>query len=114
MSLGALSYNDPIYMDDLLGISFSDWGWAWERAVPIDINGDGRDEVLISPASLHEPGNARTIERNMMVLSFDGQGLVDVTASVLPETASAVLLRNIVLADFNGDGFDDIFLNNHG
>ena len=114
MSLGALSYNDPIYMNDLLGIKFSDWGWGWDRAVPIDINGDGRDEVLVGPSSLHEEGNSRTIERKMLVLSFDGQGLVDISTSVLPETASAVLLRNIILADFNGDGIDDIFLNNTG
>ena len=44
----------------------------------------------------------------------DATGLSDVSSLVLTGAPEAVLTRNIIIGDFDGNGFDDVFLNNHG
>jgi Ca2+-binding RTX toxin-like protein len=81
--------------------------------VAIDIDGDGDQEVVFSTTPTG--GNGRPAAPNpVIVLDWRDGALVNITPQVLPASAGASILRNFVVADFNGDGIDDIFLNNHG
>ena len=44
----------------------------------------------------------------------DTNGLQDVSSYVLEGDPSSVLTRNIIIGDFDGNGYADAFLNNHG
>ena len=113
-NLGSLTYLPAVLNGEYLGSTFNDQGWTWDRAWAIDINGDGKSEVVLTPGSLTEPGNSRTQERNLIVLSYDGNKLADMTESMIPSIPKVVLTRNFVVADFNGDNVDDLLLVNHG
>jgi hypothetical protein len=79
-----------------------------------DINGDGHEDVVLHlwQGGLTEPGFASPI----VILLNDGAGsLADGTATVIAGPVPELfLVRQILIEDFNGDGQNDIFLNNHG
>jgi hypothetical protein len=76
-----------------------------------DVNGDGLDDAVITKES------AQTYQTYPLdVLLNDGHGsLVLATSSVFSGTVPAVSHpRQVLIADFNGDGVSDVFVADHG
>ncbi|PWE54239.1 hypothetical protein DEM27_21270 [Metarhizobium album] len=107
------SYLTRVFMGHTIGEKQGFRDYEWDRSVAVDIDGDGRQEVIVSGLQIGV-GNARTESRPLLVLSYDGNGLVDATERFLPDKPSTILTRNFIVADFNGDGIQDVFVNNHG
>jgi Ca2+-binding RTX toxin-like protein len=87
---------------------------AWYILGPstrVDVNGDGLKDVILS---LTSKNLLQSEAAPIKVLVSNGQGLVDQTSKYLPFSPTAHVVRNIYVADFNGDQRDDIFLNSHG
>lgn len=76
-----------------------------------DFNGDGLEDVVITKMTFQ---TTETYELD--ILLNDGNGsLVLATPGVFSGTVPAVQHpREVVVADFNGDGVDDIFVADHG
>lgn len=81
-----------------------------------DLNGDGFGDIL-SLGAYYPIGTATTpTPQPGRVLLGDGLGgFADAPPSYFPlATLQTVHPRKVVLADFNGDGRNDIFISNHG
>lgn len=112
MAIGSVSYGAPIRMASPLG--GPDTYYGWDRPVAVDINGDGTDEIIIAPSDGMTGTNDRPDARPLTILMFNGTSLVDVSSSIVNVVPSVHLLRNFIVADFNGDGIDDVFLGTTG
>lgn len=77
-----------------------------------DLTGDGRDELLVytSFAFLQQQDPSPYVVFGQK----DGKFQV-ITDDIFPDgPPEAIGNRNLEIADFNGDGFNDLFLDNHG
>ena len=79
--------------------------------VPADFNDDGLPDVLIY-RGFNQTRNAAPVE----ILLNDGQGNFTLGATQIfgESVPSTVAPREVILADFNGDGRSDIFVADHG
>ncbi|MEN3973473.1 VCBS repeat-containing protein [Sphingomicrobium sp. XHP0235] len=92
-------------------INLPDMALSQEYAVA-DFNGDGLDDILL--ASLFWPFQDEPVSLKILVNQGDGT-FTNATNDLFGDSApSAVHPRAIVVADFNGDGRDDIFIADHG
>lgn len=67
---------------------------------------DGKTYVLVTGSQIEKGG---TVPVNIFKLSESGGG-VDVTSEILGPNVPGVSTFNLLIADFNNDGIDDIFL----
>lgn len=79
-----------------------------------DLNNDGHSDLLLLGASY--PMDGAPVAQPSLVAFGDGQGGFTVAApSQFPFLGLATVHpREVVFADFNGDGFDDVFIADHG
>ena len=108
-------YADPVQVTGPLGKNehgelFAEGG----APTPGDVNGDGHEDVVLQlwAGDITAP----RLPSPLVILVNDGAGnLVDETATMIagpiPEMG---LVRQFLIEDFNGDGQNDIFMNNHG
>lgn len=75
-----------------------------------DFSGDGYDDLFLIP--FNYPLNPTDLP--VSVLQNTGNGFNDVTATVTGGTINVVHPRERIVADFNGDGRDDLFAADHG
>ncbi len=77
----------------------------------LDINGDRFPDVI----AILESNSLDQIEA-LPVLLFEstGSGFEDVSSTLLPAGFEVQIPRDLHVADFNGDGRDDVFFSNHG
>jgi hypothetical protein len=88
-----------------------DGAWFASQIAVADFNGDGHQDVLITRNSMDAQHTYP-----VTILLGDGKGhFTDGTSSIfegnVPQTQFA---RQIVIADFNGDGRPDVFIADHG
>jgi hypothetical protein len=88
-----------------------DGAWFVSQIAVADFNGDGHRDILITRNSMDAQHSYP-----VGVLLGDGKGnFTDATSSIfqgaVPQTQFA---RQIVIADFNGDGRPDVFIADHG
>ena len=106
-------FGPAIYSQTALGIDWNLGKVEWERAVAVDINGDGRQEVVISTTP--EGSNSRPEAASpLVVLGWRAGALVELSAALLPGPVGGSIVRNFLTADFNRDGIIDILVNNFG
>ncbi len=107
-----ITFSDRIITSVPLGAVHGDDQLIWDRSAAADFDGDGLEEVLITPADFSgfDSGEARF----PVMLGLRDGALVDLTSGLLPEDVPINLSRSIVLNDFNGDGRIDVFIGSSG
>ena len=84
---------------DSIGISFA-----------ADFDGDGDDDVLLAPAAASAGSNPSNARAGVILLNRG-----DFTFEVAPgDRPRGVHPREVLMADFNGDGANDFFVADHG
>lgn len=109
---GRLRFGEPVSAFEMMTPDGQAMGWIYSDTIRVR----GFDqEVIVVHGTLAGQGNLmNTTPTPLLFYAYrDGQ-LVDVTAELNPDRVSTVITRDIHIADFNGDGWDDIFLSNHG
>lgn len=85
--------------------------YIMSRGIVIDANADGLDDLLVI-------GNYRSLDDTVPIpvklLVSNGKTMVDRTADMLSGKTETIWVRDYYVADFNGDGRDDIFLSDTG
>jgi len=76
-----------------------------------DFNGDGFDDLFLTPFNF--PLDPTDLPVSVLQ-NNGGSGFVDVTDAVSGGTIAVVHPRERLVADFNGDGKDDLFVADHG
>lgn len=76
-----------------------------------DFNKDGLEDALIT---LNAFSNSQLDKLPVKLLISNGKALVDMTAQAFRQIPLVQLARDTHVADFNGDGWPDVFLSNQG
>ena len=107
-------YAAPVRVTEPLGRNEDGEQFSAHAGTSGDVNGDGHEDVVLqlTAGSFNEPRSASLIA----ILLNDGAGsLVDGTATLIAGPIPKVFfVRQFIIEDFNGDGQNDIFMNNHG
>lgn len=78
---------------------------------PIDIDGDGKDEMVIAETAY--PGMT-PYDARVQIAKFSPTGWIDATATLLSGVSKPDHVRDMEIADFNGDGKLDVLFAAHG
>jgi hypothetical protein len=83
--------------------------YSWNRSAVVHVGTNSYIVVKLEKGGLQnaQPGQTK-------LLKAVGTGWVDVTSTFLPNASNFKITREILVADLNGDGYEDFFLNNHG
>lgn len=107
------SLGEPLTATTELGESFGlgqiNLNYAYRAALGKEV----RDNILVI---IGETGGLSSLTA-VPVSLFNVQtssGLADITQTVNPSLIDGLIVRDTLVADFTGDGLDDIFLNAHG
>lgn len=80
-----------------------------------DFNGDGRDDIVMTfPGYDTESGDRIGAAIRIFIQTADEELIEATEEIIIGDIPSTQFTRRILVADFNGDGTDDIFLANHG
>ncbi len=109
-----VTFGNPIVTPNYFGHEHNDPELTWNRGWNIDINGDGDQEILVSSGNLFDDGLGSKGPQPVVVLDFNGIEITHSTSSYLTSVPTTTLTRLFVLADFNNDGHEDLFLVNTG
>ena len=95
-----------------LGRAVGGQALTWDKSYVADLTGDGEEELLIYTSfdylSQQDPSP-------FVIFGFQEGKFQDITSDLFPDGApQAIINRNLEVADFNGDGINDLFLDNHG
>lgn len=103
---------ETLSMRQSLGYATGGQPLTWDRAYTADLTGDGKDELLIYTSFDYLDQQ----DPSPFVVFGQKNGRFQViTDDLFPEGApEAVINRTLQLADINGDGHLDLFLDNHG
>lgn len=74
-----------------------------------DLNGDGNSEIILAMESFTKDGTASNVPLPIIILQADGQPYRGISTNL-----RRVHAREAIIADFNGDGRDDVFIVAHG
>jgi hypothetical protein len=77
----------------------------------INLNDDELPDLIVT---LNAQANDQFEFLPILLLQSTGDNFIDVTANLLLDGFALQLPRDIHVADFNGDGRDDVFFSNHG
>lgn len=85
-----------------------------EGMIAADLTGDGKDEFIVTPGYIHLD---RAQELPIIIFGTNTDGVVsDITSSIIEGTIPSTGWVNtpILVDDFNNDGFNDLFMMDHG
>ena len=112
-SVAQSSLNEPtVDRGDLRSTSeYSEWSVI--RTYPVYSQELGRDILFVvgDIGGLRDPLDRSSL---LQFWGIEGDELVNMTARMNPSGLRAEIPRDVQIADFTGDGLDDIFINNHG
>lgn len=77
----------------------------------LNLNDDDFPDLIVT---LNAQANNQVETLPILLLQSTGDGYIDVTSSLIPAGLSLQIPRDLHVADFNGDGRDDVFFSNHG
>ena len=83
----------------------------------VNLSNANGEVLIVALSASTENVSSLSNEELLPIKAFrydDATGLSDVSSLVLTGSPEAVLTRNIIIGDFDGNGFNDVFLNNHG
>lgn len=112
-SVAQSSLNEPtVDRGDLRSTSeYSEWSVI--RTYPVYSQELGRDILFVvgDIGGLRDPLDRSSL---LQFWGIEGDELVNMTARMNTSGLRAEIPRDVQIADFTGDGLDDIFINNHG
>ena len=77
---------------------------AWSYSATGDFNNDGLEDLVVA-----EENFAEAVGLPIKIYIQENGTLVDRTASLINIIPTTILARHIEVADFNNDGYDDIY-----
>jgi hypothetical protein len=100
--------------ETLFRSQISHWAPSGEGAKAVDLNGDGDDELILTPSDLYN--QATVADDSVRVLDLQADNFVEITDSVFAgDDAQNIQFVNVTLIeDFTGNGRLDMFMADHG
>lgn len=109
---GLLSFSTPVASD--LMVDAGGIPMTWIRSDTIRVQGFSGDVLVITGAQQGSGDLNNTTPTPLLFYAYRDGRLVNVTQELNLDLASTVINRDILIADLNSNGLDDIFLSNHG
>ena len=110
----APSFGEPIQFGALSNLEGTAQELSMGRNVAVKLDPNSEKEYLIFSPDTDDALN-NTTAHTARVFGFNQNNeLTDFTSSKNPDGVSGVIVRGMLYADFNSDGFDDIYFSAHG